>query len=62
MNLKNFTLIILILCFTSCAEVQNSAGKVLNNAGSVVKSGKGKLFIDPSEEDTDLDRDESDLY
>ena len=32
----------------ACAEAENSAGKVLNNANSVVRTGQEKLFMTPS--------------
>ncbi len=43
--------ICLFMSLTACTEVENSSGKVLENAGSVVESGKNKLFMDPPPEE-----------
>ena len=47
---------LLILCAASlavsCSPAQDSAGNVLENAGSVVKSGSDKLWIDNTPENS----------
>lgn len=40
-----FTFLIILLIM-SCAPAERSASKVLDNAGSVVRSGSEKLFIE----------------
>ena len=40
---------ILAISFVACSGAENNAGKVLDNANSVVKSGSKKIWIDSSD-------------
>jgi len=37
----------IFLSISACAEMQSSSSQVLDNAGSVVRSGADKLWVDP---------------
>lgn len=55
-----FIFLLLSTLSVSCASIEQSSGKVLDNANSIIKSGSDKLFIenDSSEvlEKDDIDR------
>ena len=44
MNIKILICVLIATTIVACSEVQNSGGKALENAGSVVKTGDQKLW------------------
>ena len=50
MKTKTTLAIVLIACcltFSGCPKVEKSAGMALDNAGSAIKSGEEKLWMEP---------------
>ncbi len=53
---KPFSIVSYLCCFIliavvtlGCSEVEQSSGKVLDNANSVIRSGSGKIWINEKE-------------
>lgn len=43
----SISLVALLSGFLGCTEAQESAGKVLDSAGSIIRTGKEKAWVDP---------------
>ncbi len=60
--MKYITFIIFLLFLSSCNTLQNSSRNVLENAGEVVNSGSGKLWVNEGETEEKVKRQDSRIH